>query len=175
MSRHKAYGLNPRDCLKTTLFQKWQRMVAPPGECGQNDDDIGDQRRRRSLYSLTVWGPAGLVICSWGINAENNDCSLDLTRGTVQKIVSHPQQTRLGLKNTGSFLGYLCQRGHANVFYFWQFIVISPLLSIIELMERISKRGSIYFQTLFCCAAVNRACSTPEQNVLFFSFRMHIK
>ena len=31
MSRHKAYGLNPRDCLKTTLFQKWQRMVAPPG------------------------------------------------------------------------------------------------------------------------------------------------
>ncbi|XP_041368381.1 LIM domain-binding protein 2-like isoform X2 [Gigantopelta aegis] len=30
MSRHKAYGLNPRDCLKTTLFQKWQRMVAPP-------------------------------------------------------------------------------------------------------------------------------------------------
>ncbi|UYV61013.1 hypothetical protein LAZ67_1003100 [Cordylochernes scorpioides] len=32
MSRHKAYALSPRDCLKTTLFQKWQRMVAPPGE-----------------------------------------------------------------------------------------------------------------------------------------------
>jgi LIM domain-binding protein 1 len=32
MSRHKAYALNPRDCLKTTLFQKWQKMVAPPGE-----------------------------------------------------------------------------------------------------------------------------------------------
>eukprot|EP00058_Branchiostoma_floridae_P018216 XP_002603705.1 hypothetical protein BRAFLDRAFT_93080 [Branchiostoma floridae] len=32
MSRHKAYGLNPRDCLKTTLFQKWQRMVAPPAQ-----------------------------------------------------------------------------------------------------------------------------------------------
>ena len=32
MSRHKAYGLNPRDCLKTTLFQKWQRMVAPVGK-----------------------------------------------------------------------------------------------------------------------------------------------
>lgn len=31
MSRHKAYALSPRDCLKTTLFQKWQRMVAPPG------------------------------------------------------------------------------------------------------------------------------------------------
>lgn len=34
MSRHKAYSLNPRDCLKTTLFQKWQRMVAPPGKRG---------------------------------------------------------------------------------------------------------------------------------------------
>lgn len=32
MSRHKAYSLNPRDCLKTTLFQKWQKMVAPPGK-----------------------------------------------------------------------------------------------------------------------------------------------
>merc|ERR1719384_918725 len=31
MSRHKAYALSPRDCLKTTLFQKWQKMVAPPG------------------------------------------------------------------------------------------------------------------------------------------------
>ncbi|OQR72152.1 LIM domain-binding protein 2-like, partial [Tropilaelaps mercedesae] len=32
MSRHKAYALSPRDCLKTTLFQKWQRMCQPPGE-----------------------------------------------------------------------------------------------------------------------------------------------
>lgn len=34
MSRHKAYALSPRDCLKTTLFQKWQRIVAPPGMRG---------------------------------------------------------------------------------------------------------------------------------------------
>ncbi|XP_041065488.1 LIM domain-binding protein 1-like isoform X5 [Carcharodon carcharias] len=32
MSRHKTYNLSPRDCLKTCLFQKWQRMVAPPGK-----------------------------------------------------------------------------------------------------------------------------------------------
>ena len=31
MARHKMYSLAPRDCLKTTLFQKWQRMIAPPG------------------------------------------------------------------------------------------------------------------------------------------------
>ena len=36
MSRHKAYALSPRDCLKTTLFQKWQRMVAPPGNLVSN-------------------------------------------------------------------------------------------------------------------------------------------
>lgn len=37
MSRHKTYSLSPRDCLKTCLFQKWQRMVAPPGKaCNWN-------------------------------------------------------------------------------------------------------------------------------------------
>lgn len=56
MSRHKAYGLNPRDCLKTTLFQKWQRMVAPPGEL--NPDDPSDPRGRRSLYSRLFSHPA---------------------------------------------------------------------------------------------------------------------
>lgn len=33
MSRHKAYGLQPRDCLKTTLYQKWQeyqKLINPP-------------------------------------------------------------------------------------------------------------------------------------------------
>lgn len=34
MSRNKAYALSPRDCLKTTLFQKWQRIIAPPGTRG---------------------------------------------------------------------------------------------------------------------------------------------
>lgn len=35
MSRQKAFNLGPRECLKTTLFQKWQRMVAPPGQPGK--------------------------------------------------------------------------------------------------------------------------------------------
>lgn len=35
MSKHKAHHLAPRDCLKTTLFHKWQRMIAPtPGKRG---------------------------------------------------------------------------------------------------------------------------------------------
>ncbi|KAH9362081.1 hypothetical protein HPB48_002059 [Haemaphysalis longicornis] len=46
MSRHKAYALSPRDCLKTTLFQKWQRMVAPPERKAGHD--------RRHFYT-----PAG--------------------------------------------------------------------------------------------------------------------
>ncbi|XP_074615293.1 LIM domain-binding protein 2-like isoform X2 [Acropora palmata] len=36
MSRHKTYNLNPRECLKSTLFQRWQRMYAPP-EYNQGD------------------------------------------------------------------------------------------------------------------------------------------
>ncbi|EDW74461.1 uncharacterized protein Dwil_GK21383 [Drosophila willistoni] len=45
MSRHKAYALSPRDCLKTTLFQKWQRMVAPPGK--KDPQRPPNKRRKR--------------------------------------------------------------------------------------------------------------------------------
>ncbi|XP_071982144.1 LIM domain-binding protein 2 isoform X3 [Engystomops pustulosus] len=44
MSRHKTYNLSPRDCLKTCLFQKWQRMVAPPAEPTRQ---ITTKRRKR--------------------------------------------------------------------------------------------------------------------------------
>ncbi|XP_064602215.1 LIM domain-binding protein 2-like isoform X2 [Liolophura sinensis] len=47
MSRHKAYGLNPRDCLKTTLFQKWQRMVAPPGKGNKSSNPQRQTTKRR--------------------------------------------------------------------------------------------------------------------------------
>ncbi|XP_076308193.1 LIM domain-binding protein 2 Chi isoform X6 [Tachypleus tridentatus] len=66
MSRHKAYALSPRDCLKTTLFQKWQRMVAPPGSTyrGPPNDlkssqDVEAQRpssKRRKRKSSTASG-----------------------------------------------------------------------------------------------------------------------
>lgn len=49
MSRHKAYGLNPRDCLKTTLFQKWQRMVAPPGK--ESTRPPSKRRKRKASSS----------------------------------------------------------------------------------------------------------------------------
>jgi len=51
MSRHKAYGLSPRDCLKTTLFQKWQRMVAPPETSRQPN-----KRRKRKSSSTSATG-----------------------------------------------------------------------------------------------------------------------
>lgn len=51
MSRHKAYSLSPRDCLKTTLFQKWQRMVAPP----ETQRPASKRRKRKS--SATNSGP----------------------------------------------------------------------------------------------------------------------
>lgn len=45
MSRNKAYSIGPRECLKTTLFQKWQRMVAPPGK--RESQRTTNKRRKR--------------------------------------------------------------------------------------------------------------------------------
>merc|ERR1719445_521880 len=54
MSRHKAYALNPRDCLKTTLFQKWQKMVAPP------EATKPANKRRKRKGSQAAGGGVGL-------------------------------------------------------------------------------------------------------------------
>lgn len=35
MSRQKAYSMDPRDCLKNCLFQKWQRMLNPQTEASR--------------------------------------------------------------------------------------------------------------------------------------------
>ncbi|XP_058838839.1 LIM domain-binding protein 2 isoform X4 [Topomyia yanbarensis] len=55
MSRHKAYSLSPRDCLKTTLFQKWQRMVAPPDA----QRPANKRRKRKGSSSGAGAGNAG--------------------------------------------------------------------------------------------------------------------
>ncbi|XP_071827954.1 LIM domain-binding protein 2-like isoform X4 [Apostichopus japonicus] len=52
MSRHKAYNLSPRDCLKATLFEKWQRMVTPP-------DTSRQPTKRRKRKSVTTSGSLG--------------------------------------------------------------------------------------------------------------------
>ncbi|XP_071827953.1 LIM domain-binding protein 2-like isoform X3 [Apostichopus japonicus] len=54
MSRHKAYNLSPRDCLKATLFEKWQRMVTPPGM-----DTSRQPTKRRKRKSVTTSGSLG--------------------------------------------------------------------------------------------------------------------
>jgi len=54
MSRHKAYALSPRDCLKTTLFQKWQKMVAPPETTRPTKN-----RRKRKGAAAAATGAGG--------------------------------------------------------------------------------------------------------------------
>nr|XP_056711320.1 LIM domain-binding protein 2 isoform X5 [Euleptes europaea] len=56
MSRHKTYSLSPRDCLKTCLFQKWQRMVAPPEPTRQ---PTTKRRKRKNSTSSTSNSSAG--------------------------------------------------------------------------------------------------------------------
>ena len=53
MSRHKAYALSPRDCLKTTLFQKWQKMVAPP----ESTKPTNKRRKRKGSAAGAGHGP----------------------------------------------------------------------------------------------------------------------
>ncbi|KAA8588625.1 hypothetical protein FQN60_009970 [Etheostoma spectabile] len=55
MSRHKTYNLSPRDCLKTCLFQKWQRMVAPPAEPARQTTT----KRRKRKNSASSANSAG--------------------------------------------------------------------------------------------------------------------
>ncbi|XP_054167528.1 LIM domain-binding protein 2-like isoform X2 [Oppia nitens] len=55
MTRHKTYSLSPRDCLKTTLFQKWQRMVAPP----ETTRPPSKRRKRKSSANAGTTGGAG--------------------------------------------------------------------------------------------------------------------
>ncbi|XP_018098552.2 LIM domain-binding protein 2-like isoform X1 [Xenopus laevis] len=57
MSRHKTYNLSPRDCLKTCLFQKWQRMVAPPAE--PTRQTTTKRRKRKNSPSATSNSNAG--------------------------------------------------------------------------------------------------------------------
>ncbi|TFK07043.1 homeobox protein vent1-like [Platysternon megacephalum] len=63
MSRHKTYSLSPRDCLKTCLFQKWQRMVAPPAEPARQQPS---KRRKRKMSG-------GSTMSSSGGNANNSN------------------------------------------------------------------------------------------------------
>ncbi|XP_060525657.1 LIM domain-binding protein 2 isoform X1 [Cylas formicarius] len=51
MSRNKAYALSPRDCLKTTLFQKWQRIIAPPGTRVESQRPANKRRKRKGSNS----------------------------------------------------------------------------------------------------------------------------
>ncbi|KAJ8025829.1 LIM domain-binding protein 2 [Holothuria leucospilota] len=53
MSRHKAYNLSPRDCLKATLFEKWQRMVAPPEPHHQHLQNGNARKNDTSRLSFT--------------------------------------------------------------------------------------------------------------------------
>ncbi|CAG0890802.1 unnamed protein product, partial [Cyprideis torosa] len=59
MCRHKTFSLSPRDCLKTTLFQKWQRMVAPPGEQSAQKQTTRQTKPRRKRKCSTATGGGG--------------------------------------------------------------------------------------------------------------------
>ncbi|XP_034298678.1 LIM domain-binding protein 2 isoform X2 [Pantherophis guttatus] len=75
MSRHKTYNLSPRDCLKTCLFQKWQRMVAPPEPARQ---PTTKRRKRKNSTSSTSNSSAGNNINSTNSKKKTAAANLSL-------------------------------------------------------------------------------------------------
>ncbi|VEL22295.1 unnamed protein product [Protopolystoma xenopodis] len=63
MSRQKAYSLNPRDCLKTTLFQKWQKLLSPQGQAAkpapENIRQPSKRRKRKGSSTNSDGGGGG--------------------------------------------------------------------------------------------------------------------
>uniref|UniRef100_A0ABI7XRG0 LIM domain binding 2 n=2 Tax=Boreoeutheria TaxID=1437010 RepID=A0ABI7XRG0_FELCA len=76
MSRHKTYNLSPRDCLKTCLFQKWQRMVAPPEPTRQ---PTTKRRKRKNSTSSTSNSSAGNTANSTGSKKKTPAANLSLS------------------------------------------------------------------------------------------------
>ncbi|XP_058579000.1 LIM domain-binding protein 2 isoform X2 [Neofelis nebulosa] len=76
MSRHKTYHLSPRDCLKTCLFQKWQRMVAPPEPTRQ---PTTKRRKRKNSTSSTSNSSAGNTANSTGSKKKTPAANLSLS------------------------------------------------------------------------------------------------
>ncbi|XP_039182435.1 LIM domain-binding protein 2 isoform X2 [Crotalus tigris] len=75
MSRHKTYNLSPRDCLKTCLFQKWQRMVAPPEPARQPSTK---RRKRKNSTSSTSNSSVGNNINSTNSKKKASAVNLSL-------------------------------------------------------------------------------------------------
>ncbi|XP_036057204.1 LIM domain-binding protein 2 isoform X4 [Onychomys torridus] len=86
MSRHKTYNLSPRDCLKTCLFQKWQRMVAPPEPTRQ---PTTKRRKRKNSTSSTSNSSAGNTTNSAGSKKKTPAASLSLSSQDVM-VVGEP-------------------------------------------------------------------------------------
>ncbi|KAM6150739.1 LIM domain-binding protein 2 isoform 4-T4 [Erethizon dorsatum] len=86
MSRHKTYNLSPRDCLKTCLFQKWQRMVAPPEPTRQ---PTTKRRKRKNSTSSTSNSSAGNNANSSGGKKKTTAATLSLPTQDVM-VVGEP-------------------------------------------------------------------------------------
>ncbi|XP_040821756.1 LIM domain-binding protein 2 isoform X3 [Ochotona curzoniae] len=86
MSRHKTYNLSPRDCLKTCLFQKWQRMVAPPEPTRQ---PTTKRRKRKNSTSSTSNSSAGNTTNSAGSKKKTPAANLSLSSQDVM-VVGEP-------------------------------------------------------------------------------------
>ena len=53
MSRQKTYNMDPRDCLRNCLFQKWSRMLNPPADTTRPNKRITRKRKPSSITNAS--------------------------------------------------------------------------------------------------------------------------
>ena len=54
MSRQKTYSMEPRDCLRNCLFQKWNRMLNPPADPPRSNKRVSRKRKNSSTTGSNV-------------------------------------------------------------------------------------------------------------------------
>ncbi|XP_069600799.1 LIM domain-binding protein 2 isoform X1 [Ranitomeya imitator] len=91
MSRHKTYNLSPRDCLKTCLFQKWQRMVAPPAEPTRQTTT---KRRKRKNSNSSTGNNTNSTYSKKKAPAANLNLSSQVPLSTTKKLIGDKTRVR---------------------------------------------------------------------------------
>jgi len=90
MSRHKSFSMSPIDCLKTTLFQKWQRMVTP----ADNQKQPSKRRKRKASTPNNI--STGGNIGKKKNNTSMSPCSTPNFSLTSQDVMVVGEPTLMG-------------------------------------------------------------------------------
>lgn len=104
MSQNKVYNIPPRECLKTTLFQRWQQWTMPPSPAQSNVVVKPTKRSKRkrsanqpSTPVSTTSQPGTPTVCS----APNSSITAETGNAQKKKSPDTPQRNSPGSMSGG--------------------------------------------------------------------------